>query len=315
MLFLLYNSNSKIGKNKEKIFKVLASAIKTFKDGDIRVKDITKLDSIEERLAKINKEKDKILIVGGDGTLTSLINKYKKYLDKLPKIYAVKAGTGNDFLRNIIHSGYPVENINNKYFLINPFLKNLPICKVNNIYPSKPIPIPFKNVFLLLLVNNNEKTFLNGIGIGLDGYICKNVEEQRNKNNKQSFFKITLKSFMEFKPLEKLTIEVDGQKHELKKCWFASIMNGKYYGGGMKIAPKADFKGEKLQAIIINDINKFKLFMLFPLIYTGNHSKVKAVHFFEGKHIKITSDEKTYVQIDGEPQKDINEIEVIKNNL
>ena len=52
--------------------------------------------------------------------------------------------------------------------------------------------------------------------------------------------------------------------------------------------------------------------MLFPLIYTGNHSKVKAVHFFEGKHIKITSDEKTYVQIDGEPQKDINEIEVIK---
>lgn len=290
MLFLLYNSNSKIGKNKEKIFKVLARAIKTFKDGDIRVKDITKLDSIEERLAKINKEKDNILIVGGDGTLTSLINKYKKYLDKLPKIYAVKAGTGNDFLRNIIHSGYPVENINNKYFLINPFLKNLPICKVNN----------------------NEKTFLNGIGIGLDGYICKNVEEQRNKNNKQSFFKITLKSFMEFKPLEKLTIEVDGKKHELKKCWFASIMNGKYYGGGMKIAPKADFKGEKLQAIIINDINKFKLFMLFPLIYTGNHSKVKAVHFFEGKHIKITSDEKTYVQIDGEPQKDINEIEVIK---
>ena len=290
MLFLLYNSNSKIGKNKEKIFKVLASAIKTFKDGDIRIKDITKLDSIEERLAKINKEKDNILIVGGDGTLTSLINKYKKYLDNLPKIYAVKAGTGNDFLRNIIHSGYPVENINNKYFLINPFLKNLPICKVNN----------------------NEKTFLNGIGIGLDGYICKNVEEQRNKNNKQSFFKITLKSFMEFKPLEKLTIEVDGKKHELKKCWFASIMNGKYYGGGMKIAPKADFKGEKLQAIIINDINKFKLFMLFPLIYTGNHSKVKAVHFFEGKHIKITSDEKTYVQIDGEPQKDINEIEVIK---
>lgn len=290
MLFLLYNSNSKIGKNKEKIFKVLASAIKTFKDGDIRVKDITKLDSIEERLAKINKEKDKILIVGGDGTLTSLINKYKKYLDNLPKIYAVKAGTGNDFLRNIIHSGYPVENINNKYFLINPFLKNLPICKVNN----------------------NEKTFLNGIGIGLDGYICKNVEEQRKKNNKQSFFKITLKSFMEFKPLEKLTIEVDGKKHELKKCWFASIMNGKYYGGGIKIAPKADFKGEKLQAIIINDINKFKLFMLFPLIYTGNHSKVKAVHFFEGKHIKITSDEKTYVQIDGEPQKDINEIEVIK---
>ena len=290
MLFLLYNSNSKIGKNKEKIFKVLARAIKTFKDGDIRIKDITKLDSIEERLAKINKEKDNILIVGGDGTLTSLINKYKKYLDKLPKIYAVKAGTGNDFLRNIIHSGYPVENINNKYFLINPFLKNLPICKVNN----------------------NEKTFLNGIGIGLDGYICKNVEEQRNKNNKQSFFKITLKYFMEFKPLEKLTIEVDGKKHELKKCWFASIMNGKYYGGGMKIAPKADFKGEKLQAIIINDINKFKLFMLFPLIYTGNHSKVKAVHFFEGKHIKITSDEKTYVQIDGEPQKDINEIEVIK---
>jgi len=290
MLFLLYNSNSKIGKNKEKIFKVLASAIKTFKDGDIRVKDITKLDSIEERLARISKEKDNILIVGGDGTLTSLINKYKKYLDKLPKIYAVKAGTGNDFLRNIIHSGYPVENINNKYFLINPFLKNLPICKVNN----------------------NEKTFLNGIGIGLDGYICKNVEEQRNKNNKQSFFKITLKSFKEFKPLEKLTIEVDGQKNELKKCWFASIMNGKYYGGGMKIAPKADFKGEKLQAVIINDINKFKLFMLFPLIYTGNHSKVKAVHFFEGKHIKITSDEKTYVQIDGEPQKDINEIEVIK---
>lgn len=40
MLYILYNSNSKIGKNKRNIFKILFDAVKTFQDDNIRIKDI-----------------------------------------------------------------------------------------------------------------------------------------------------------------------------------------------------------------------------------------------------------------------------------
>ena len=75
MLYILYNSNSKIGKNKRNIFKILFDAVKTFQDDNIRIKDISTTINKEESVKNINKQKDIIVIVGGDGTLTRLVDK------------------------------------------------------------------------------------------------------------------------------------------------------------------------------------------------------------------------------------------------
>ncbi|WP_374847024.1 diacylglycerol kinase family protein [Metamycoplasma salivarium] len=291
MLYILYNSNSKIGKNKRNIFKILFDAVKTFQDDNIRIKDIATTINKEESIKNINKQKDIIVIVGGDGTLTRLVDKFYKYIDLIPKVYAYKAGTGNDFIRNIIKSGYTYEHIKNKYFLINPFLENLP--KVE--------------------INNETHIFLNGIGIGLDGFICKKVEEQRIKNGKQNFFRSSIQAFKEFKPYPKIEITVDGKTETLENVWLASIMNGKYYGKGMKIAPFADIKSNKLNLIVIDNITKFKLLFFFPTVYFGRHIKNKFVKSYVGNKISLKLYEKTYGQIDGEFQENITEATAYKD--
>lgn len=50
MLYILYNSNSKIGKNKRNIFKILFDAVKTFQDDNIRIKDIATTINKEESI-------------------------------------------------------------------------------------------------------------------------------------------------------------------------------------------------------------------------------------------------------------------------
>lgn len=57
MLYILYNSNSKIGKNKRNIFKILFDAVKTFQDDNIRIKDIATTINKEESVKKLINKK------------------------------------------------------------------------------------------------------------------------------------------------------------------------------------------------------------------------------------------------------------------
>ena len=89
-------------------------------------------------------------------------------------------------------------------------------------------------------------------------------------------------------------------------------MNSKYFGGGMKIAPKADREKDTLEVVVISGISKFKLSLFFPLIYLGWHTGIKNVKIFTGKDIKVYSDLPAYVQIDGEVYENILELNVSK---
>ena len=223
---------------------------------------------------------DEVYIVGGDGTLNRFANDTygKTYL---PEIYYYPAGSGNDFLND------------NKSALVGgvidvaPYLKELPTVYVNDI----------------------ERKFLNGIGYGLDGVCCEIGDDIRARSNKKkvNYTSIALKLCLyAYKP-RTARITVDGQKHEFKNVWIAPVMKGRFYGGGMMVAPKQNrFSEDKtVTLVVVSARSRLSLLFNFPKIFKGTHEKLKIVRFFTGKEITVEYDEPCALQIDGDTVKNV----------
>ena len=80
-------------------------------------------------------------------------------------------------------------------------------------------------------------------------------------------------------------------------------MKGRYYGGGMMVAPNQDrFNEEGLVTnVIYKTFSKLKALIVFPSIFKGEHIKhKKMIRIVTGKKIKVTFNRPTALQIDGE---------------
>ena len=80
----------------------------------------------------------------------------------------------------------------------------------------------------------------------------------------------------------------------------AAFANAPAYGGGMKIAPRARFDDGALDVCIVSDMNKFKLFCLFPTIYFGRHLSVPQVEYFQTERLRLETETPLEVYADGE---------------
>ena len=93
----------------------------------------------------------------------------------------------------------------------------------------------------------------------------------------------------------------------------APSMNGRYYGGGMEVAPRQDRLNpeRKLSLVIMHGSGKLKTLMVFPSIFKGEHVKheeMVAVH--EGREIRVAFDRPVALQIDGETRLNVTEYTV-----
>ncbi|MCR5179100.1 MAG: diacylglycerol kinase family protein [Lachnospiraceae bacterium] len=225
-----------------------------------------------EYLKKLAPE-DEVVLVGGDGTLNYFINAVKDTGVK-NNIYLLGCGTGNDFLKDIDRQ--PGEEV-----LINPYITNLPTVRVNGL----------------------ERLFINNMGFGIDGYCCEVADKIKEKNpqEKIDYSGIAIKGLLfHFKPCH-AEITVDGKKHEFDHVWIAPTMKGKYYGGGMKMAPGQDRTKDTLTVVVYHCRSKLKALMAFPSIFKGEHvNRTDIVDIFTGKEITVRFSRPCAAQIDGE---------------
>lgn len=269
MTYILYNpfaDNGSGKKNAEKIKELLPSE-------KLEYLDITGI-SAAEFLADASTD-DRVIISGGDGTIHYIVNQLKGNVPERP-IYYYPAGSGNDFTADI-----RAEN-KDGLILLNPYIEALPTVKVSG----------------------KELLFLNGIGFGIDGYCCEEGDKLRQKSDKPiNYTAIAIKGLLfKFKP-RGATITVDGVKHEYKYVWIAPTMNGRFYGGGMNVAPGQDRLNTErsVTTVIMHCPNKLKTLMVFKSIFKGEHVlKKDVVEVLTGHEVTVTFDSPTPLQVDGE---------------
>ena len=275
MKYYLYNSLSNNGIKPE--FLEIVERLE-----NTEIKEIIDLDYQE--FLKNLKEEDEIVIVGGDGTLNYFVNEIKD-LEINNKIYYRASGTGNDFMHDI-------EKMDGEEILINQYVHNLPTVYVKDV----------------------ERKFLNGVGYGIDGYCCEVADEIKKKtpNKKINYTGIAIKGLLFHFKSATATITVDGREYVHENVWIAPTMKGRFYGGGMMVAPNQDRLSGEVSVVVYHAKSRLKALMSFPSIFKGEHiKKEKIVSIYTGKEITVKFDRSCALQIDGETVLDVTEYKVV----
>ena len=277
MKYLFYNPKSNNG-----------NSINTFID-NYTTSELIKINILGneyyETLNSLTKD-DTVILVGGDGTLNHFVNDVKD-LDIQAKIYFKTAGTGNDFYNDIKNENH------GELVEINKYIKSLP----------------------KVIINGKETLFVNGIGFGIDGYCCEEGDRLQAKSDKPvNYSLIAIKGLLFKYRRPNGTVTVDGVTKKYKGIWLAPTMKGKYYGGGMMIAPEQNRLDEEnyLTNVIWSKSGKLKTLMIFPSVFKGEHVKYnKYLKFQKCHHVIVEFDRPTALQIDGETVSGVTKYEVI----
>ena len=277
MKYLLYNGLARSG-----TCKVKAEEYFTQEGAGTELVDLAELDK-KEWIQKVTAE-DIIILCGGDGTLNRFVNDLDGVDIPCPVLH-YRAGTGNDFLVDLEEELGTAE-----VGPINEYIKNLPTVKVKNI----------------------ECKFINGIGYGIDGMCCEYADKMRAAGkNKVNYTTLAIRLCLFKYKAPNATVYVDGEELKYKKVWLAASMNGRYYGGGMKVAPGQKRNSGKICVAVVHNLGRIKLLTIFPKIFDGSYIKhEKHVDFHYGNRIKVAFDAPMALQIDGETVLDVTEYEV-----
>lgn len=280
MNYLFYNPSARNGKAAEDL-----QLIKKTLDGqDVEIYAVTDIDDYVSVIDKIQPE-DIVYIVGGDGTLNRFINDSTN-LRILGDIFFYPAGTGNDFKHD-------VDPDNSLYRIrLNDYIRSLPTVTVGG--------VTYK--------------FVNGIGFGIDGYCCEEGDRKRAAGKQDiNYSAIAVKGCLfRFKPYG-ADITVDGETRHYDKVWLAPTMFGKYYSGGMKVAPEQDRNNPQhtVTNVVIHGTGRLKTLIRFTKVFSGEHTKyTDMVDIRTGHEVRVVFDRPCALQIDGETVKNVTEYTV-----
>ena len=271
---IIYNPLSKNAKSNVYTHKL----VKKYKKNGVpfRLRSILKIEDIRlylEEKIHINN----VILLGGDGTINRLVNSIADY-DIRQTIYLKSNGSGNDFLRSLIH---------------------------NDEHPQTVMQATFDN--------GDQTYFMNGVGLGVDGLVASTVNDLPKKG-KLRYMITTLKALISYTP-GPATIKANGKTYKYDKVYLVNANNGKYFGGGMKITPNADISSDELDVVIVHTVNKFLLLPIFFTIYFGKHTLFKRwVNCFKAKKMQVTYQSPQIAQADGEGVKNVVSMTVHPSN-
>ncbi len=238
-----------------------------------------------------------IISVGGDGTANEVVNGFfedGKPINELAAAGFMSTGTGRDLGRTI---GTP-EGINEAVLhILNSPVRSVDLGRVNYISNEG---------------KQEKRSFINIAGIGLDGETVARV----NRTSKAlggfiSFLWGTLVSLLLYKN-KAMTISIDGKEVFKEKVAVIVVGNGRYFGGGMCIAPGADISDGEFDIVVIKGMTKASLIVNLPKVYAGKHLFHPNITTMKGKNVVVYSSESALLDLDGEqPGKAPVEIELL----
>jgi len=169
----------------------------------------------------------------------------------------------------------------------------------------------------LIRVQSGDSVYYcaNAATLGLDAEIVKNADRLKPRFGSFAYLAITPSTIINYKK-KKMEITADGTVTE----GFITLMtacNGRVYGGGYKIAPKAKIDDGKITLCLITEMSKPSMCLLFPSVLMGLHGALKTVSFTDCEKVTAAFGETLDLNIDGNiyPASDTVSFEIAKGAL
>jgi YegS/Rv2252/BmrU family lipid kinase len=235
---------------------------------------------------------DVIAVVGGDGTLNEVA---QAYVDEAgapvagPELAVVPAGTGGDFRKTLGLSGALDE-------------------AVGRIRHGKARAVDLGILHFTRADGERAvRSFVNIASFGIGGIVDRLVETgPKWLGGKAAFMLATFRAMAQYKNMA-VRIRVDGEVWHEGPIFSVALANGKFFGGGMMIAPQADPSDGQLEVIALTDLSRASAAALSTKIYKGAHLGTEGVRVSQGVQIEAepvgaegARDSSVLIDLDGE---------------
>lgn len=228
-----------------------------------------------------------VAAAGGDGTLGEVANGVigtEAVLGVLP------CGSGNDFARMIgVHSDMSRAAdviINGEPITIDAGIArtSAPIGDAGEIARG---------------AGPQGRWFLNAAGCGFDAVVGARANRgYRYLRRRTAYVAAVVQSLFTYRA-ENLLIKLDEQVIELR-AMLCAVANARSYGGGMLIAPNADFADGLFDVCIVGPVSKLEFLRSFPHVFRGTHVSHPKVIMRRAQRVYIESNRPVPALVDGE---------------
>jgi diacylglycerol kinase (ATP) len=245
---------------------------------------------------------DVVLLFGGDGTVHRHLGQLVRL--GLP-VLVVPAGSGNDFARAL-----GLRTVRRSLAAWKKFCGGAGNVRAIDLGVISPLELPEPASSEESARNSLPGTYFSCVaGVGLDGEVSARANRLPRWLRGHGGYVLSLApTIMSFAPLP-MKILTPGEDAGQPGVWttrsdqptiLAAIANTTTYGGGMKIAPRAKMDDGLLDVCIVGSVDPFKLFCMFPTVYSGRHLKIREVEYFQIERVRVETEHPLDVYADGE---------------
>ncbi|MEA4849028.1 MAG: diacylglycerol kinase family protein [Clostridiaceae bacterium] len=226
-----------------------------------------------------------IMSVGGDGTMNEVVNGFfegGRLIDENSRLVVFSRGTGCDFIRTLgIDKGIEA------------------LLDILDRDREKQIDVGCVS-FTGRSGKRVSRYFLNIADIGIGAETANRV----NKHSKRlsgflSFMFGAVSAMLTYKNRD-FKVVIDDEIALCERINSVIVANGKYFGGGMMVAPDAVIDDGIFDIIIFGDLSKPDIIKSFPQIYKGGHMSHPKLKHYRGSKVKAASGGKSLIEVDGE---------------
>ncbi len=210
-----------------------------------------------------------VVVVGGDGTVTEAARVLAG--TGIP-LGIIPGGTGNDLAVTL---GISREAEAALYVVLKGFSREMDAGSINGQF------------------------FVNVAGTGFDVLVAKNVAKfKRVLTGLAGYGAAVILSILKTKP-KHIKYETEEGVFE-RDVLLIAVANGRYYGGGMQVAPLANPYDGLLDICVVNSVPRWKIPVLLSRFVKGRHLIFPFTEYFKTPWIKLESEPDTVFNLDGE---------------
>ncbi len=238
---------------------------------------------------------DAVVLLGGDGTVHRHLGSLVRL--GLP-VLIVPAGSGNDFACSL-----GLRRVRDSLAAWKKFcgsagnVRTIDLGTISQLQGAEATDVP---------APDSVRYFCCVAGVGLDGEVARRANRLPRWLRGHGGYLLSLApTIFSFAPLPMKIFTLG----ENKEGWstrsngpalLAAFANTPFYGGGMKIAPRAKMDDGLLDVCVVGGVDRFKLFCMFPTVYSGRHLGIREVKYFHAARVRVETEHPLDVYADGE---------------
>ena len=230
---------------------------------------------------------DVILSIGGDGTHNEVVNGFFDRNGRLvsphAKLAVLHLGTGGDFRKSVgigVSAGDALRSL------------------------AEGTPWPIDTGLIRYVDLNGRQTqryFVNIASFGISGIIDKLSHDRRfaRLGGKAAFLLATLRAFRHYRNAA-MRIRMDSDPElDQPVCAFV-VANGRFFGGGMKVAPNAVLDDGCFDAVCLGDFQLADFLLNGLRLYRGTHLSMEKVWMRRVRTVSVHARDPVPIDIDGD---------------